>query len=237
MRNVAIIEDQEQALNVLKEYLVRYGEAFGEEFNVFHYPNSLGFLENYKGKFDVVFLDIMLPDLNGMELARRLRVQDKTVAIIFVTNMAQFAVNGYEVGASDFIVKPVSYADFSIKLKRTLEQLDGKQEKKVLITTKNVTLVFGVSDVKWLEVVLHKLIYHTTQGEAEAYGSLKKAEGILLEENFLRANKSVLVNPRYIVSVNGDEVLIQGGETIYLSRKYKKSFTSQFENYFGGKVQ
>lgn len=232
MKNIAIVEDEPAALEVLEEYLQRFGESNKEEFNVFSYPDSFSLLQDHTGKYDIIMLDIMLPDINGMELAHRIRARDKSVAIIFVTNMSQFAVRGYEVDASDFIVKPVSYCDFSTKLKRTLEKIDGQGGKhRFSVTTKNCTLVLDVSDIKWIEVVLHKLIYHTKGGVAETYGSLKKAEQLPGDERFVRANKSVLVNLRYVTSLQNDTVIVDG-DIIYLSRMYKRNFYAEFTKYY-----
>ena len=75
--------------------------------------------ENYKMIFDIIIFDIDMPGINGIDTARKLREMDSNVTIIFVTNIAQYAINGYEVDAVDYILKPVSYYDFSMKFHRT----------------------------------------------------------------------------------------------------------------------
>ncbi len=232
MKNIAIIEDEEEALKILRGFLDRFGEEEKEQFHVAHFSDAFSFLEGYAGAYDLILMDIMLPSLNGMELAKRLRELDKSVPIIFVTNMAQFAVKGYEVEASDFIVKPVSYYDFSTKIKRTFEKTSENPKHKIVLPGKKSMLVLDVSDIKWLEVILRRLVYHTTGGDVEVYGTLKKAIATLEREHFIRANRSVLINPRFITSVEGDAVKV-GRDIIYLSRNYKKSFSIQLAKYFG----
>ncbi len=232
MKNVVIIEDEDDAFRLLEGFLRRFGEENHEEFHLFRFSDAFSFLDGYSGNYDLILMDIMLPSINGMELAKRVREQDKTVPIIFVTNMAQFAVKGYEVGASDFIVKPVSYYDFSTKIKRTFENSSGDPQSKILLSYKKSMLVIDVSDIKWLEVILRRLIYHTTGGDVEVYGTLTKAIEALERRHFIRANRSVLVNPRFITSVEDDVVKV-GGDTIYLSRNYKKSFSQQLSEYYG----
>lgn len=87
-------------------------------------------------RYDIVFMDIQLPDMDGMTASRRLRALDRDVILIFVTNMANYAVSGYEVDALDFIVKPVSYFPFTVKPERALGRLDGNAGgESVLLST------------------------------------------------------------------------------------------------------
>lgn len=120
--NVAIVEDDDGYARTLKEYLGRYSEERGVRFEVTRYSEAVSFLENYRPRFAIVLMDIELPMMNGMDAARKMREKDDRTCLIFVTNMAQFACDGYGVDALDFIVKPVSYADFSMKLDRAVRR-------------------------------------------------------------------------------------------------------------------
>lgn len=126
MVNVAIVEDEIRSADVLCGFLERYGSEKGREFAVSRFTDAIAFLENYVPRYDIVFMDIQLPDMDGMTASRRLRALDRDVILIFVTNMANYAVSGYEVDALDFIVKPVSYFPFTVKLERALGRLDGR---------------------------------------------------------------------------------------------------------------
>lgn len=124
MIRVAIVEDEPAEAERLQSLLARYSREKGVQFEVQTYTSALTFLAEYNRTVDIVFMDIELPDVNGMEISRRLRKQDAAVMIVFVTNMAQFAVQGYEVAAQDFIVKPAQYGEFALKLAKALVQLD-----------------------------------------------------------------------------------------------------------------
>lgn len=127
MKNIAIIEDEEEALARIRGYLERFSSESGESFRIVVYGNAIDFLEKYKPNYDIVFMDIKLPNMDGMEAAKKLRALDRFVALVFVTNMKQFAVKGYEVDALDFIVKPVKYPDFVLKLQRVLARHEWRQ--------------------------------------------------------------------------------------------------------------
>lgn len=120
---VAVVEDDEKAAATLKQYLTRYGEENQISFKIGMYSNAISILEQYSANYDIIFMDIRMPYLNGMDAAHRLRVLDSTVALIFVTSLTQYAVSGYEVDAMDYIIKPVNYYDFALKLSRVLKRI------------------------------------------------------------------------------------------------------------------
>ncbi len=231
--NIAVVEDDLSAVELLRGYLSRYAAESGtKEFSLTHFAAADPFLSGYTSRFDLVLLDIMLPDLNGMECARELRSIDPKVPIIFVTNMAQFAVKGYEVDALDFIVKPVVYKDFSVKLDRALRIIGNAKERKLKIVSQNCNYYICISDILYVEIFIRKLVYHTTGGNFEMYATLKKTEESLKGEGFLKCNRSTLVNPRYVTAVSADTVEVQGGKLL-LSRSYRKQFLADMDRYNG----
>lgn len=121
MRNIAIVEDQDNAAQRLAGYIDKYAAETGQEFRVTRFCNGEEFLKDYKCVFAVVFMDIQMPKKDGMEAAVELRRKDKNVSIIFITNLVQYALKGYEVDAVSFLVKPVSYCDFSLKFRKALD--------------------------------------------------------------------------------------------------------------------
>lgn len=232
MFNIAIVEDDCSATDLLQSYLEKYGKDNDVQFNIFKFGKALTFLTNYTGNYDVVFMDIELPDLNGMEAAKRLREVDKNVALVFVTNLAQFAVEGYEVNAFDFIVKPVNYAVFSLKLKRVLDRAKVNRGVKLLISVDDATMPISSDDIKYLEIISHNIIFHTVHGDYRSYGTLKKIEKQLEGANFMRCNSCYLVNFRYVTAVKGFNVFI-GDDCLQISHPRKQAFLRALNDYFG----
>ncbi len=113
MLHVAVVEDNDRDAEYLLSPLKRYGRENNMEIEAKRYVNGILFLEQYRGDFDLVFMDIDMPAMNGMNTAKALREMDAHVVLIFVTALARFALNGYEVDAFDFIVKPLQYNFFS----------------------------------------------------------------------------------------------------------------------------
>lgn len=118
---IGILEDENVPMNTLISYLYRYMADNNMSFEVKAYSSSAAFLAEFDSSFDILLMDIEMKGLNGMEAAREIRRTNDSVVIIFITNMAKYAISGYEVHATDYILKPVSYPDFAIKFKRAMK--------------------------------------------------------------------------------------------------------------------
>ena len=126
---VGIVEDEAESLATLKEGLARYQRETGVEFKTTCFRDAELFLTNYKPVYDIVFMDIMLPGMTGLEAAKRLRKYDEDVCLIFTTTMAQFALKGYEVNAQDYFVKPFAYYDLKMRLDRVIRKLHVGEQR------------------------------------------------------------------------------------------------------------
>lgn len=126
---LALVDDDAEICSLLRAYVQRYNTEYGTSISTYDFTRGSDLLHNYeRGVFDVIFLDIELPGINGMETATQIRRIDDAVALVFVTHLAQFAVQGYEVQASDYIIKPLSYFDFAMKITRILKTIEGENK-------------------------------------------------------------------------------------------------------------
>ena len=122
MIRVAIVEDDAEVQGVLQEYVRRYTRQYGTEFEVSVFADGVDILEDYRAVYDIIFLDVEMKHLDGMTTAERIRQMDTEVILIFITNMAQYAIRGYSVGALDYVLKPVPYFAFSQQLLKAVAQ-------------------------------------------------------------------------------------------------------------------
>lgn len=232
MFKIAIVEDNAAAAEKLKCFLERFAGENKESFELMVFGEADSFLDGYRQIYDMVFMDIELPGTNGLEAARRLRLVDKKVTLIFVTNMARFAVKGYEVDAADYIVKPIHYGDFELKLKRIITRYRDADDA-ILVVRQSGFLRLLLRDIRYVEVRGHRLMFHTEDGIVEGGGTLAQTEEKLCGKGFLRCNKCYLVNQRHITSVEGYTLNMTGGDSLQISRPRKKTFMTELAEAMG----
>ena len=235
MWKIRMVEDDDASAARIKEYLERFGRENGEMFDIKRYADAVTFLTEYDADCDIVLMDIELPDLSGMDASRKLRETDSEVTIIFITNLVQYAVSGYEVSALDFIVKPVSYYNFVIKITRALRDRRLKREKSEELSlsgdggVRRVT----IASIKYIEVAGHHLIFHTFDGVVDVCGSLKDMETALVGKHFSRCNNCYLVNLKHVSEIGANSCIV-GGEEVQISRRRRKSFVDDLTMFVGG---
>ena len=234
MLSVAIVEDDDREASILEEHIRKFGETNEESFEIERFKNAFSLLENYRHVYDIIFMDIIMPQINGMEAARKLRELDTVVTLIFVTNMAKYAVNGYEVDALDFILKPVSYSTFSMKFKKALTKILSNAGADIMVSRKAGIVYLSSRKVIYVEVAGHKLKYHLRDEVVEGYGALSDLEKQLKIINFVRCNSCYLINPQYISNVQGYIVTMMNGEELLISHPRKKMFMIQLADWLGG---
>ena len=136
MIRIAIAEDDPQCFAQLERYIGDYGRETGRAFQVTHYGDGEDLVERYKPGFDLILMDVEMPFMDGMTAAGYIREKDPEVVIVFVTNLAQYAIQGYSVNALDYILKPVSYFSFSQRLGRALQYVKKKEDACITVAVR-----------------------------------------------------------------------------------------------------
>lgn len=231
MIRFAVVEDDAQFREKIERYLHRCEEEMGQSFSVRTFESGRQFLTDYRSEYDIIFLDIEMPWLNGMETAKRIRQVDRKTAIVFITQMANYAVQGYEVEAIDFIVKPFTYETFSYKLERILSRTADRREKDSLIV-KSDDRVYNIriSKLQYVEISGHTLIYHTDKKQLTLRGSMREAEQQLAGHGFCKCSQSYLVNLRFVTQVDAGAVYLND-TAIPISRGKKKEIVQEMSDF------
>lgn len=227
------MEDEDLAAQALIDHIKQYEAQTGQSFQIFRFANGADFLQDYRAVYAVVFLDVQMPKMNGLETALQLRRCDKNVSIIFITNLVQYALKGYEVDAVSYLIKPVSYYDFSMKFKKALDIYLLNEDRSFTVNTPGGLCRISTDRLMYVEIMNHRLFYHLIDDVIEMTGVLSGVEQQLSRFGFLRCNKCYLVNPKFIVKVKGSTVQV-GDNLLQISRPRRAAFLAELANWYAG---
>lgn len=223
--NIAVVDDEKEIRIYLKKQIMAqdrghsiYLYATGEE------------LLSAEENFDIVFLDIQMEGINGIETAKALRRQKKDAVLLFVTGRKEYVFEAFDVMAFHYLVKPIEEKKFTEVFQRAVKEAvrRGKREgKQILVKTKSKSFTIDEDRILYIESMLKKVGIHTTEGVIEAYGSVKELERQLGPE-FYRCHRAYLVNLAYITEYHFDAITLTGGQSVYLSKQKHNEFVKVY---------
>lgn len=230
---IAIVENE---LNVAQNDIVlleRYAKENSLLLETSVFQNGYEFLDTEE-EFDAVLMDIDMPGLNGMEVAEKLREKNKTVDIIFTTNLPQFAVDGYKVQALDFVIKPVTFPNLSFAMEKVVEKKRNIVNGSFFLRIGGFAKRINNEEVLYIEMVNHYIVLHENDMEPlRIRGSLKMIEDLLNPEIFVKINSGIIINISKVSSFENGIVLMEDGSNLPLSRSHKKEFAVRLAEFYG----
>lgn len=228
---LAICDDTADDRALIEKHLIEYAAKTESEFGLSFFESGESLLTALKKtSFKVIFLDIYMLALNGIETAREIRKFDKEVQIIFITTSPDHAVSSYDVRALHYLMKPVSYA----KLERILNlcRLETvKASKELEVLTGKINTTVKLTDIVYVEMFKKLLTIHTTYGTLESRTSLENFELLLGGTPFLRCHRSFVVNMDFISEAVGEAFMLTTGENVPISRPAKVLSLKMYNEY------
>lgn len=235
MLTVCIVEDQKADQDTLRSYFDKFAKETGKIFSLSFFADGESFLATLKkGVYDLVLMDIELGGgkKNGLEISSSFRQIDDSATLIFMTNLAQYAIDGYKVNASDYCVKPISYWDFKARISSAVSRLEKSHKTHVLINAEGNKRILEVSSIYYIEVDNHLLVFHTLEGNFSTYGSLKETVKEFEGLDFAKCNSCFFVNLAYVQKVEGYDCTVAGNRLL-ISHPRKKEFLDTLNKYLG----
>ena len=215
---IAVCDDQPAQLENLTKKLSLYAEARHIKFHIQTYPSAEAFLFDFSENrnFDLLFLDIEMAGMNGIQLARKIRAENETVQLCFITGYPDYMNQGYDVNALHYLLKPVSIEKLFEVCDRFLKSTETQPRFFLFSLGKEVVRVYE-KDLYYGEAQGHYMLLHTRQGELKLRTTVPELEK-QLGEGFFRPSRSFLVNLRYVTRITKTEILLEQGVAVPLGK-------------------
>lgn len=229
MIKIAICDDEITMVNLIKQKLSLRLEQLGREFTISCYTEAAELL-NILDDFDLLYLDIQMPEQDGMELAKKIRKRNRECIIIFVTAFDKYVFDSFEVGALDYLCKPIDDTKFCKALDRAMNRIEERSGKSLFIQTMSWCKSVRLSTIYYCEVINRKIYLHTDKGVVDYYGKIEELEK-QLDYRFVRCHRSYLLNLDYLYEYADDQIQLQNGEKIPVSRLRRREFMQAMMEY------
>lgn len=229
MIRVGIVDDERDTREKLQQYVENYFSSIGREVTVQLYTDGAELVRLDPHSLDIILLDIQMEQMNGIEAARKIREQDEEALIIFITNMVQFAIEGYSVDALDFVLKPVDEAAVARELEKAKKRLDRRVAPGLTVRNSDGVFVLDTDEILFVETYDRRLKIHTEREDLICNDTLSAMEA-RLPDWFFRCHSACLVNLRKVQRVSGSDI-VMGKHLVPLSKHRKKEFMQAMTRY------
>ena len=233
MIRVAVAEDDARCFSQMEQYIGDFGRETGRAFQITHFDNGEDLVERYTPDYDLILMDVEMPFMDGMTAAGYVREKDPEVVIVFVTNLAQYAIQGYSVNALDYILKPLSYFSFSQRLNRALQYVRRREADYITVSVKGGAVKLEVDGIYYAERLGRQIMLHTRTGILASTATLQQLEEALEGRGFARCNKGYLVNLEHVDGV-WDGCAVVHGDKLLISRGRRGPFLEALADCVGG---
>ncbi|MCR4675459.1 MAG: LytTR family DNA-binding domain-containing protein [Lachnospiraceae bacterium] len=230
MIEIAIVDDEESYVALLIEYLKKYEKESGNTFHITTYNDGDNLVSDYRCQFDIILMDIQMKFMDGMSAAEEIRKRDQKVLIMFITNMMDYAIRGYEVDALDYVVKPVEYFSFSQKINRAISRVSKRSGHELSVSVQGGMKRVSSQSIYFIESDGHHLLFHTSEGQFSTRAKMQDYDDKLSSHGFFRSNKGILVNLKYVEGVE-DGCAIIFNHKLPISRSKKNDFMKALTKY------
>lgn len=228
---ISIVDEHRADAEALESYIAQHLNHAGIPHLIHRYSRGVDFIRS-RTVYNIVFMDIQLGDMDGLDAARFLRIVNKDAKLIFTSKEPQLAIYGYEAQALDFMVKPLDGVTVARVLDKALKGIDLIACEHFALKTPGGLVRMSTGNIYYVEVFDHDLVYHTELGDYRARGKLGMVWQRLENCLFLQCSRSYLVNMRHVQSLHNDHLVVNGTK-IQIAKSRQKQIEQQFIDYVG----
>ena len=219
--DIAVVDDEK----AIREHICGLVEEQQPESRIEAYATGEKLLASGK-RFDIVFLDIQMEGMNGIEAARSLRERREDTVLVFITGIRDYVFDAFDLYAFQYLLKPIDEGKFAEVLERAVREAAKKKERRVLfIRSRNLTL--DQSEILYIESRAKKVEIHTVRQTIEIYAAMDELEGQLGDE-FYRCHRAYIVNMDCITEYDSESITLTNGDRVYLTKKKYGEFVKAY---------
>lgn len=233
MLHIAICDDEKTFVEHLEKYIAQYMLETGADIKISHFYDGVHLIEKYDPSFDLIFLDIQMQMMDGLRTAELIRQKDTDVAIIFLTTLSQYGLEGYKYQATNYIIKPLHYGRLKAELDKFIKRQYPKKNPSLIISNDTGKYKVILKQLRYIETANRNLLFHTDTDCMICHRSMKELEKALTGYDFARCHTSYIVNLSYVKGIKKLELTLITGEKIPISQPRRKSFMERLTNYWG----
>ena len=233
---IAICDDSESILANTKSLIQKYAAETEQEIKTCEYSSGVDLLEKYTGNYDIIFLDVKMPVMNGIQTAKEIRKRDKDVSIIFLTSLIQYALEGYKVDATNYIIKPIGYKRLKMEIDSWQRKHSDNLDEFLVVKNDDGLYKISLKDIVYIETENRNAIIHTKNEKFVCYKNMKELETELEEAGFSRCHTSYIVNLVCVENIEKMVAKLVTGNIIPISKNKKKSFMQSLARYWGERL-
>lgn len=231
--NIALCDDDARSISQVEEYIKRICREYTVSIEFFRFADGAALLDNYPKELDLLFLDIEMPFVNGVDAAREIRKRDSHVVVVFMSNFEKYAIQGYEAGAWRYLLKPITWERFQKELQVPFERCLAKHEEPLYIKNDSGVFSIPIEEICYITTYKKGIEIHTVKESVRCSQSISSLEEKLVSHHFFRCHSGFLINFDYIRHIGHDSLVLKDETSIPISKHRKKELMQAFTSYAG----
>jgi len=235
---IAICDDEQEFLTDLNLLLNKIFLEMNMEVSILKFTDARELLYYTKEhmSIDIIFMDILMGEVNGFEIAKKISLLKLNAKIIFLSSTSAYAIKGYDIKAARYLVKPIKKEKLSYVINDIIKDIQMENNNYIIEKNdKGIHKIF-LKEIIYIETCGRKTMIHTLEECILSYRSMKNHE-VKLNRNFIRCHSSYIVNMKHIKGYKGYEIYLLNGDKIWVSKNKRKEFLYALTNYYGKQLK